>query len=574
MLAANLGFVAVSGLGVLGAGQKPLDLLVVLAAEFKPPIQLSFGFTLVGVGGIVGINRGPDQRRLSEAVSSGALSDLLFPRDPVADADRLLPQLSACFPRRAGGFVVGPMLKLGWGTPPILAATVAVLVADDAVIVLGRVALGLPAEGLELIHLEALVEGRVDARGLAIDATLAHSRIVTVPIEGDMRLRVQGGERGLFAFSAGGFNPAFEPPEGMSGMRRLSAHVSPGPIFDARLEAYLAVTPAAVQFGARVDLTAGVAGFGIRGWAAFDALFVFEPHFRFDAHFAASVSIECADFSVAGASLDARLSGPAPWRVRGHATVSLLWWDVSVDVPEITWGSGDTPSLPPARDPLAVLAAQLPLRENWTATNDGVPHLVHLAPALAAGEAGVHPLAELVFRQHAVPLQTPLARMDGAHLPERVSLSVAHGEATWVTLDAEQQEPFVPRQFFEVDDTTQRSSAGFQRLPAGFALADPVARTGAVVEHDEQYETLVLDAPGQARPLAASWPGFARAVAGTGTAPPGPGPAVTLGDPAEMAVAWVNRLEAADVAPGARAALAASRAREAGTQLVAAWELA
>jgi hypothetical protein len=49
--------------------------------EFTPPIQLSFGFTLVGVGGLAGINRRPDTEALRAAAHSGDLSNLLFPRD-------------------------------------------------------------------------------------------------------------------------------------------------------------------------------------------------------------------------------------------------------------------------------------------------------------------------------------------------------------------------------------------------------------------------------------------------------------------------------------------------------------
>src|SRR5262245_20078066 len=91
---ANFGVIKVSALGVLGLDR--FSLLVILAGEFVPPLQLSFGFTLVGVGGIVGINRRADENELTAAVSSGDLSNLLFPRDPVAEAPALLSTLSRC----------------------------------------------------------------------------------------------------------------------------------------------------------------------------------------------------------------------------------------------------------------------------------------------------------------------------------------------------------------------------------------------------------------------------------------------------------------------------------------------
>ena len=342
-LAAQLGVISVSGFAILGT--EP-SFLVLIAAEFTPAIQLSFGFTLVGVGGLVGINRRPDTDALSAAVSSGDLSKLLFPSDPIAQADHLLATLSECFPAQPGSFVVGPMLKLGWGTPTLVAATIGVLVSDAGVVILGRIAITLPFEELAIIRLEALVLGVIDANGLAIDASLANSNIVGVPVEGDIRLRARGGQNALFALSAGGFHPAFAPPDGMAGMHRIGATISPGPILTARLEAYLAVTTSSVQFGAHVELQAGIDGFGIKGHLDFDALFVFDP-FGFMIDFSAGVSVECADFSVASIELSGHLSGTSPWRVRGHASISILWWDVDVDIPEITWGDANPPPLPP-----------------------------------------------------------------------------------------------------------------------------------------------------------------------------------------------------------------------------------
>ena len=348
-LAASLGPVSVSGFGVLTTDE--FSMLVLLAAEFTPPLQLSFGFTLVGVGGLVGINRRPDTDALRRAATSGDLSNLLFPHDPVADAPHLLPVLSACFPYSEGDVVVGPMMKLGWGTPTLVAATLAVLVSGDGVVVVGRLAITLPVE-------QALVLVTIDGDGLALDATLTGSQIVGLPVEGDIKVRIRGGSDALFAFSAGGFHPSFPVPEGMGGMKRIGTELSPGGFLRARLGAYLAVTTNSVQLGAHAELEAGIGGFGIRGHFDFDALVVFDP-FGFQVDFSAGVSIECADFEVGSIELDGHLSGTSPWRIRGHAEIDILFFSVGVDIPEITFGSPDVTPLPPARDPLAVLAHEL-----------------------------------------------------------------------------------------------------------------------------------------------------------------------------------------------------------------------
>lgn len=474
-LAARLGPVSVSGFGILTT--KPYSMLVLLAAEFTPPVQLSFGFTLVGVGGMVGINRRPDTRKLAEATNSGDLSRLLFPRDPIAEAPRLLPVLDACFPYSPGDIIVGPMVKLGWGTPTLVAATVAVLASSDGVIIVGRVAITLPFEQAALVRLEAFVFGTGDENGVGVDATLVDSHIVGIPVEGDIRLRIRTGDDALLAMSAGGFHPSFTPPEGMGGMRRITAEISPHPLLRARLSAYLAVTTNSVQFGAGAELVAGIDGFGIRGHFAFDALILLDP-FGFQAGFSAGVSIECADFEVGSITLSGHFSGPTPWRIRGHATVSILWWDIDVDIPELTWGRSDPPPPPPARDPLAVLCHELTRAANWTASTRDVPSLVRLRPGADRDRNVLHPNATATFRQSAVPLNVDLQRMDGVPLPAAVTLRVESppGQAG-LTM---REELFPPSQFREQDDKAKLSSSGYARFAGGFDVGEQGASTGAV----------------------------------------------------------------------------------------------
>jgi hypothetical protein len=110
LFAASLGVIQVGALGVLGLDE--FSMLVLLAGEFTPPLQLSFGFTLVGVGGLVGLNRRVDDNQIAAAASSGDLSHLLFPRDPVAEAPRLLDALSRCFPYEDGATVIGQGTKI------------------------------------------------------------------------------------------------------------------------------------------------------------------------------------------------------------------------------------------------------------------------------------------------------------------------------------------------------------------------------------------------------------------------------------------------------------------------------
>ena len=54
-------------------GSPGFSLLVVITAEFATPIQLGFGFVLVGVGGLLGLNRSMNVEALAEGVRTGAV---------------------------------------------------------------------------------------------------------------------------------------------------------------------------------------------------------------------------------------------------------------------------------------------------------------------------------------------------------------------------------------------------------------------------------------------------------------------------------------------------------------------
>jgi hypothetical protein len=571
VVAADLNLIRVSGFGILGIDE--FSLLVLLAAEFRPGIQLSFGFTLVGVGGIVGINRGVDVDALGAAVSSGDLGRLLFPRDPVAQAPQLLDALARCFPREEGGVVVGPLLKLGWGTPTMLAATLGVIVSTSygGVVIVGRLAMTLPFEELPIIRLQALVLGTVDASVIALDATLVDSYVAGIPVQGDFRMRLRTDGSGQMAISAGGFHPAFSPPDGMSGMRRLGAEISPGPLIRLRLEAYAAVTTSSLQFGARVEVRAGIDGFGIHGHGSFDALFVTEPTFQFTGALEVSVSVECADFDVGGVDLHGEVTGPSPWSVRGHLRVSLLAWHVNIDIPHITWG-GAPSALPPARDPLDALARALGRPESWSAGSAGVPQLAMLRPGVGEDRTALHPLAAFQVRQRTVPLGTELQRMDGRTLPRPTTLSVSGGDVGGVPV----REEFVPSQFFALDHDQQLAGAGFTELPAGldFGTAGHVA--GAPHDREVIYDRKVLahDNRFWKRSRVPFADAFGQNLLQFATPSPKPSPLVQLADAEHVVVTTADltpeaRFEGSTMIEAVRAASA-----DDALQVVAAWEIA
>ena len=96
--------IAVRAIGLLTTrlpGGKPgFSLLVIVSAEF-PPVQLGLGFMLVGVGGLLGINRTVAVEALRAGLKTGALGAVLSPPDPKANVGQLVASAGGAVP--AGG---------------------------------------------------------------------------------------------------------------------------------------------------------------------------------------------------------------------------------------------------------------------------------------------------------------------------------------------------------------------------------------------------------------------------------------------------------------------------------------
>ena len=83
-------------------GSRGYSLIVFITAEDFRPIPLGLGFTLLGIGGMVAVNRTFDQNVLRAGLKSGTLATLLFPRDPVGNAATLISNLlDSAFPAHA-----------------------------------------------------------------------------------------------------------------------------------------------------------------------------------------------------------------------------------------------------------------------------------------------------------------------------------------------------------------------------------------------------------------------------------------------------------------------------------------
>ena len=498
-------FLSLKAIGLISTrmpdGSTGFSLLAIITAEFPGGLQLGYGFTLLGVGGILGLNRGMRLDKIMEGVRTGAIESVMFPRDVIANAPRIISDLKAFFPPQPGLFLIGPMAKLGWGTPTLISVSLGVIIEIPGnIAILGVLKVALPTEDEAILLLQVNFAGAIefDKRRLYFFAALFNSRILTITIEGELGLLVAFGDQPNFVLSVGGFHPSFKPPPlPFPSPKRISISLLNTAVARIGVQGYFAVTSNTAQFGARAELFFGFSALTVEGHIGFDALFQFSP-FRFVVAISAGVSVKVFGLGLFSVTLDVTLSGPTPWQIKGTASISLLFFSIPVDIDE-TWGEERDTTLPPV-DVLPLLAAELTKPESWrTRSPVGGSPLVNLR-ALAGNEADVvlHPLGSLVVQQRAVPLDIKVDKVGNEPAADvnRCSVSVAGGGLVKVS---EAIDNFALAQFQNLSDAQKLSLPAFEPQHAGVELAPDGAAMASfrAVRRSARYEESVIDTPGR-----------------------------------------------------------------------------
>ena len=222
--------IAVRAIGLLTThlpgGQPGFSLLVIVSAEF-PPVQLGLGFMLVGVGGLLGINRTVAVEALRAGLKTGALGAVLSPPDPKANVGQLVASLAGLFPPAAGRHVFAPTARIVWGSPTLITIELALVLelpAPVRLVALGRLRALLPDEHEAIVRIQVDVLGVIDfdRAEAAVDATLVDSRLAQFALTGDMALRMSWGAQPSFLLAVGGFHPRFAAPPGFPALERVA----------------------------------------------------------------------------------------------------------------------------------------------------------------------------------------------------------------------------------------------------------------------------------------------------------------------------------------------------------------
>jgi hypothetical protein len=463
-------------------GSRGYSLIVFITAEDFRPIPLGLGFTLLGIGGMVGVNRTFDENVLRAGLKSGTLATLLFPRDPVGNASSLISSLASAFPARRGSYLLGLLAKIGWFTPTLILMDLALILefgSRTRLLALGRISALLPSADNDLVRLNMEAMGVIDfdAGTAAIDAELVDSRLAhKFPITGSAALRAGFGEGPSFVLSVGGFNPRFAAPTTVPALNRVAIALSSGNNPRLICEAYFAITSNTVQFGAAASLYASAAGFSVEGAIGFDVLVQLMP-LHFIADFRAKLQLKRGSHNLFMVSLSGSLEGPRPLRVSGKATFEILWCDFSVKF-DTTLVKGERPPLPPAVDVLAQLTQALASPSSWStqrsATQTHGVALRSLPPAAPNAPIVLDPLGRLTVKQQVVPLNTnrDIEIFGGAPIAgaRRFTLAAALNGAP--LLSDPLRTPFAPAQFFEMSDDEKLAAPSFESMDAGATFGD------------------------------------------------------------------------------------------------------
>lgn len=459
-----------------------------------PFVPLPFGFTLNGVGGLVGINRALDAEALGDAVRSGALDAVLFPDDPIRDGPLIVSQIDEVFPPALGQHVFGPMVKIGWGGTLVeLDLAVVIQVPVLKIALLGELTSIKPSREAPLLTLRLAVAGVADfvAGTLSADASLTGSRLLQYTLTGDAAYRQATKSDPYFLLSVGGFNKRFVPSTPVPSLQRVGIALDTGEDLQIQLGAYFAIASNTVQFGAAITVWAKALGFVLEGGTSFDALITLAP-FGFVVDVEAWVTISAGQHELMGVRLEGTFKGPNPFRVKASATFKFLGAEKEFPIDAKIGGHKD-------EEPVETADVMEELR--MSLTGDGawaeVPSTaapVGLLDAPSGTELSLLPSSSVDVRQRVVPLGLRLDHFGAMRVgtPDRFDMRpIVDGSPQ---PQAPVTDAFAAAQFFERTEAEKLTSPSFETFDSGVRFGGDATLHGDAKDLEPGYEEIVLEA--------------------------------------------------------------------------------
>ncbi|MET0784761.1 MAG: DUF6603 domain-containing protein [Leifsonia flava] len=488
----------------------PFSLVLVIGVRFPVAIDLSMGFTLNGIGGILAINRGLDLEALRSGMKEHILDKMLFPDNPVAEAPKLLDKVANVFPPKDGGFVFGPIVELGWGSQAKFVEMklgVVLALPDPMIVILGSLRVRVPTKEAPITDIRADVFVAITPDYLLLFASMRDSTVAGIKISGDLGLYIQWSGSGAFEFSVGGFHPEYEKLTGgkpkLGDMDRVTIDLSPSKAISFVIKAYFAITAGSVMLGVDGRLNADFAVISAKAWLTLDMIFIWAPRFAFKISIEVGVEVELFGCTLCSIVFRGSLEGTKPFRLAGHIKVDVWFLPTfDEDLGPVEWGEQPAPILTKV-DALQIAAKAMNEDDAWKVQlPDHAAQLVTLAEVDDIDGRIAHPLAGVEVSQTQVPFGVKIARIGSAPVAAdmvTIGTPTSTPDSGLVGAVSELKTAFAPGQFFELEGEGLLARSGFEDMTGGCRIAAATTpKVGTATPAKVAYRTYVRnpDEPG------------------------------------------------------------------------------
>lgn len=481
----------------------PFSLVLVMGVRFPTAIELSFGFTLNGIGGLIALDRGIDLEALRKGMADHVIDRMLFPDDLVSEAPKLLNQVAHVFPPRDGAFVFGPIAELGWGSQAKFVEFklgVVLALPEFMFIILGSLRVRVPTKELPITDIRADVYIAVTDDHLEMYACMRDSKIGAFKISGDLGLYIGWTKGGAFELALGGYHPEYAQLTGeaprLKDLQRIKIECSPTAILKIEVLAYFALTAGSVQLGIRGDLRADFKIANAHAWLQLDMLFVWSPRFLFKVSIDVGVEIEVLGFSFASVQLKGSLEGTTPYKLQGHVRIDVWFLPTfDEDLGPIEWGEQPRP-LAAQADALALVASAMNEDDAWkTELPEHAAQLVTLAEVEDVSGRMAHPLSAVEVVQSIVPLGVKISHVGESPVKANmVTIGDPSTSAGALAAVSERRTAFAPGHYFDLTGEQLLSRSGFEDLIGGVRMAAATTpRVGSPDDEKVTYRTYVRE---------------------------------------------------------------------------------
>src|SRR6185436_9621952 len=126
---------------------------------------------------------------------SGILDNIMFPENVIGDAPSVISNFETVFPIMYGQNIIGPAIRIAYGTPTLITGDVAIILEFPKpflLSILGKITSKIPNPDNPIIQINIGILGAVDLvnEKAEVYGTLYDSKILNFSLSGDMAMAI------------------------------------------------------------------------------------------------------------------------------------------------------------------------------------------------------------------------------------------------------------------------------------------------------------------------------------------------------------------------------------------------